>query len=271
MTNIDQEKKCIVCTSSNTKTETIQSKLNKKQFKFIICNSCNLVRNPKNTHVYEKLHFTEGSIPGNSKRVGDGIRAGREYRMAETALQILNNRINEKEIISKNKEILIFGAGLSRDHELIKNNLLIDNIKITDTENFQNSDNYINILNKKKFDIVIASEVIEHFEDPEKDLSLLASKINKKGLIIASTNIHDGTDISRLVYPFSPGHVTYYSGKSLIILAQKLGLKVDFRLPVISQNKLGGPRKRYVLLYKSNNVHNLILDYFSKNCFALSE
>lgn len=265
------EKQCLICKSKNIETKTIQSKLNKKQFIFIFCNSCGIIRNPQNTHIYEKLHFTEGSIPGKSKRVGDGATPGREYRMAETALQILNSRPNKVSEDKPDKEILIFGAGLSKDHELIKNRLPIKAIKITDTENFQSSDNYISISKKEKFDIVIASEVIEHFEDPERDIKLLASKIHRNGIIIASTNIHDGADISKLVYPFSPGHVTYYSGKSLIILAKKLGFKVDFRLPAISQNKLGGPRKRYVIIYKSNETQNLILDYFSKNCFALSE
>lgn len=266
MIKIQETEKCIICESNKIYKKKIQSQLSEKTFDFLFCNSCDLVRNPKNQHIYTKLKFTEGSIPGNKKRVGDGVTPGREFRMVETALNILNNANRNDD-----KTALIFGAGLSKDHELIRKNIIIKNIKITDIENFQSSEHYTSIHSKEKFDIVIASEVIEHFEDPINDMKNLLSKIKPDGIVIASTNIHDGSEISRLVYPFSPGHVMYYSGRSLITLAKKLGYKVDFRLPKISQNKLGGPRKRYVIFYKNIEVEELIIEYFSKNCFALSE
>lgn len=256
-------KKCIICNSEKTSIEYIKQASSDIGFNFIFCNSCGFVNNPDNIHIYETKRFTEGSIPGNKKRVGDGCTPGREYRMAETAIKILNSKTK--------KDILIFGAGLSKDHELIKENNIGNKIKITDLENFQQADNFIKMCSDNKFDIIIASEVIEHFENPKIDFINLFNKMRKNGIIIASTNIHDGSNISRLVYPFSPGHVSYYSGKSLIKISKKYGIKVDFRLPKISQNKLGGPRKRYVIFYKTEKINNLIIDYFSKNCFALSE
>jgi len=258
-----QKKKCIICNSGNTTIEKITN-IKNIECEFAVCNDCDFIHNPKNYFEYKKDSFkTVSSDPKTSKRAGDGKRAGREYKMAETTLNILKD--------NSPKNILLFGVGMSLDHKLLKKNFPENKVYISDIDNFQQEENFVHLDKNKKFDIIIASEVIEHFTDPINEFKRIFSKLNEEGMIVASTNIKDNTPLSRLLYPFLRGHTSYYSGKSLIHLARKFGFEIDFRLPAISQNKTIGPRKRYVFFYKSPKVHDAILVYFSQRCFALSE
>jgi hypothetical protein len=170
------------------------------------------------------------------------------------------------------KSILIYGAGLSRDHAWLKKEYPDIRVCICDLANFQQSTAYVPLESKEQFDIVIACEVVEHFTDIEKDFFLLLSKVSDNGLVVLSTNISDGTAFSELAYPFVPGHTAYYSGRALMLIAKKFnqGLEVDFRVPQAALAQLG-PRKRYVLIYRDRKVASAIADYFSKNLMAPSE
>lgn len=234
-------------------------------FGFTFCRSCGFVSNPDNTHDYLDEGFNDGSRPETGTRAGDGVQPRREYRMAEVAADILGRRFP-----GRRHELLVFGAGLSRDHQLVSERLPFDRVALTDIGNFQQAADFVPLDSEEKFDAVVASEVIEHFTDLESDFRNLFSKVRDGGLVIAGTNINDGTPLHRLIYPFSPGHVAYHSGRSLLAVSRRFGMKLDFRTPAIALGK-GGPRKRYVFFYRDPAVGECIAQYFADHHLAPSE
>ncbi|WP_312957655.1 methyltransferase domain-containing protein [Stutzerimonas nitrititolerans] len=274
MTEVDVQKwpvpgTCRSCGSDALDTETIACsvpKLRGKSFRFETCRSCGFVSNPDNQHDYAEVGFSEGSRPEIGTRAGDGVQPRREYKMAEMAADILAYR--SPELRSK---LLVFGAGLSRDHQLISTQLPFARVALSDVDNFQSTQDFVPLgLREQEFDVVIASEVLEHFTNLETDFTNLFSKVNDSGLVVASTNIHDGSPLHRLVYPFSPGHVSYHSGRSLYAVAKRFGMKLDFRVPAIAMGS-GGPRKRYVFFYRDPVLGECISQYFADHCLAPSE
>lgn len=239
-----------------------------KSVDFINCQSCDFNFAPNNFHDFSKTkNFTEGAnTPDQSSRVGSAENPGREYHMAKMAIDILNK--NNK----PTKSILIYGTGLSLDHIHLSNELPEINVSITDLENFQNSDKYIAITTHDKFDIVIACEVIEHFTELRSSFNNLLSKLNDDGILICSTNISDGTSLSKTSYPFIHGHTAYYSGNSLVKILKSINaaICVDFRTPTGSLTTLG-KNKRYVLIYRKPSISQAISLYFSSHFMAPCE
>lgn len=260
---------CRSCGSNALDVETIACsvpRLKGRSFCFITCRSCGFVSNPDNLHDYAEAGFTEGSRPEVGTRAGDGVQPRREFRMAEMAADILANRL-----AGSPPELLVFGAGLSRDHQLISSQLPFARIALADISNFQSVQDFVELdAVDQKFDVVIASEVLEHFTDLETDFNNLFSKVKDSGLVIAGTNIHDGSPLHRLVYPFSPGHVSYHSGRSLLAVARRFGMTLDFRVPAVAMGG-AGPRKRYVFFYRDPALSECISQYFADHCLAPSE
>ena len=58
----------------------------------------------------------------------------------------------------------------------------------------------INELSTDPFDVVVASEVLEHFPDPWKNLQNLFSYVKDDGIIVASTNIRDHGSLNTVNY-----------------------------------------------------------------------
>ena len=152
------------------------------------------------------------------------------------------------------------------------NNIIgIKDTFITDLKNFTNSNKFISINSKRKFKIIVASEVIEHFLNPLKGFKSLFKFLDQEGLLICSSNINDNfEDISHHIYPFFKGHTSYYSAKSLEIIAKHYKLCYDFRIPKCARQE-AGPRKRYIFFYKNPKIHNQIATYFGRHLYAHSE
>lgn len=255
---------CPICFSTALSTHYIAAEVERRKglaFNFTFCKSCGFVNNPQNTYDNWESGFLKENTPNYGTRAGDGITPRREYRMSEMALKI-RNAIEEKSAPA----LLIYGAGISKDHDLIRSNLRVQEVIVTDIENFQKTSHFINLDSDRKFDIVIASEVVEHFTDIYKNFENLLSKTNDDGIIILGTNIHDGCKIAKIEYPYSPGHTSYYTGDALLHIARHFGLKIDFRTPAV-----GGPRKRYVLLFKDPAYHERIAHYFASHHIAPAE
>jgi SAM-dependent methyltransferase len=235
---------------------------------FHSCVVCNSVFAPENTHKYISVEDFEdiGEIVVSDGRTGDGEEWGREAYLAKYGLQIFRSTFND----AGKKDVLFFGAGISGDHKIISKFPDV-NVRITDLDNFQNEPNFIPLDDKSKFDLVIISEVIEHFENPEADLENVYSKIKDDGLIICTTNINDTyVSLERLDYPFIPGHTCYYSGLGLISSALKSGLHVDFRNLEGSQGKLG-PRKKVIFRFKNMSFYTSLSEFFSRHWLFPSE
>ena len=76
-----------------------------------------------------------------------------------------------------------------------------------------------NLPAQRRFDVVVASEVIEHFLDPVADLRALFDFVEPEGLLVCGTNLYDGGRLSRQSYAFVPGHTSYWSAPSLLMTA----------------------------------------------------
>jgi SAM-dependent methyltransferase len=219
---------------------------------FFICTWCGYSFAPKNFRDYS-LKKTGTSKPGSSPRIGNGTTPGREYFMALDAIDILNKR---------NVSVGIFGAGLNRDHELIRSLPRVSECSLIDLKNFQDSEHFLPVNTSKKFDVIVACEVAEHFMNPRKEFYSCFRLLKKSGLLVVSTNIKVRGDFSRHIYPFLHGHTSYYTGRSLIMLASICGLHIDFRVPQITLGT--GSTKRYIYFTPSRRVQANIFDYFSR-------
>jgi pseudouridine kinase len=87
-------------------------------------------------------------------------------------------------------------------------------------------------------DIVTCLEVAEHFIDPEKDFASLASCVSPGGFLALGTHLLDDLPrqesspdaetyaaFSSWWYRQDPTHVSFYTKKSLVLIAHKLGLE----------------------------------------------
>lgn len=257
-----EESLCNICFSRNIIKETYTyTKENRSLFKikkdkllFTVCLDCEYCFCPENyTDNNKNLPKPISSMGLKVPRIGDGVSPGREYFMAVHAVGLLG-----KEGI----KVLIFSPGASKDHILIRRNNFVAQCSITDIGNFQDSEDFIPIDTKEKFDIVVVCEVVEHFMKPRQEFSRLFSYLNKDGLLIISTNIRQDTDLGSTTYPFLTGHTSYYSGTSLIHIAEMNHLYVDFRTP--TGEWLLSTSKRYIYFTKSKTTYFSIANYYSR-------
>ncbi len=251
--------RCRVCHSSALRTQSAthtKAEGKTRTLEFTICESCDFCYAAKN----KKAYHTETDF-GQSARVGDGSRPGREFEMARCGLEILG---------LPEARVLVYGAGVSRDHELIGKLPGVSVCKATDTDNFQETGAFIPLDAKESFDLVILCEVAEHFVHPRKAFASVLGFVADTGLLVVSTNISDGSDLSKHDYPFARGHVSYYSGQAMVELGRHFGHHCDFRLPACALS-LPGPRKRYIFFFRDAAVGARISLHFARVPFAYSE
>lgn len=228
----------------------------------IQCSDCGFISFPTNTGNYlEQLIDDPSEQKLKFLRNGNQLRPGREYHMAKMGIEIVQ---------TSECEITFFGAGLNTDHIYIKENYPKSKTKLVDLENLQNSENFETIENATSSRVVIASEVIEHFNDPIENFESLIKLVEEDGILICSTNIYDGTDIQHHQYPFTRGHCSYWTPMAILNAASRFGFIADFRTPEIAY-KRAGPRKRYILIYKSINTLLGVSYYFGTHMHAPSE
>src|SRR6478735_8311059 len=254
--------RCLVCNAPNPRIRTITSTRGLvRTFAFRQCRRCGHVGNPDNIHDYRKYANSE-SLPLRP-RVGTPERTGREFHMATMAADILER---------KRLEVLIFGAGRSYDNHHIEALDSVRSVALADIMNVRDDAEFVEIGKPppRKFSVVIASEVVEHFLEPRKDWAHLLSFVKRDGLVVCSTNVYDGGPIAKQPYIFTSGHVSYYSPEALEILARANGFHLDIRVPWVATG-YGGPRKRYLLLSRSREVMDAIPRYFGSRLYAPSE
>ncbi len=183
--------------------------------------------------------------------------------MAEMAIDILGRT---------DLDVLVYSAGRSLDNHHIaalpsvRSVAISDVIRLRDDAEFYDSSEPAT----RRFPVVIASEVIEHFLEPREDFERLFGFVEPDGLLVCSTNVYDGGDLRRQSYIFTPGHTSYYTPASLAVLAAANGWLVDLRVPLVATG-YGGPRKRYVLFTASPAVLEAIHAYFQDREYAPSD
>ena len=195
-----------------------------------------------------------------SGRVGDESQPGREFHMAKMAVDMLRR---------PSLRVLVYGAGGSLDNLHIGRLDEVERAAVGDIMRLREDADFVDLNQpaRERFDVVVASEVIEHFRDPRADFDRLFGYVERNGLIVASTNIHAGNPLARDGYIFYPDHTSYYSPRSLRLIANDAGFHIDFRAPLI------GPRmrKRYVFLSRSREVMEDVACYFGAEVYAPSE
>lgn len=200
-------------------------------------------------------------LPKPTSRMGTEDRTGREFEMARMALDILGRE--------KPQDVLVYGVGRSLDNLHIQRLPGVGQVAISDIMKVRDDAPFVdpNEPGAKRFPIVIASEVIEHFRDPWPDFATMARVVGPRGLLVCGTNIHGGRPrLERHRYLFYPDHTSYYSVESLRRIAGRLGFHIDYRLP-----EGLGDRKRYVFLSRSPAVLAQVATYFGRVGLAPSE
>ena len=252
---------CPACGSRRRYTERATFVRNpKKSFVVEVCKSCGYVANPGNFNDYKSYDSVE-RFPV-SARVGTDARPGREFFMASMGCEILNR---------SGIRVLVVGPGASLDFRRITALPGVSAVAIGDIVRLREDIDYIDLTqdSQRRFDLVLASEVIEHFVEPATEFARLFRSLKSDGLLMCSTNVYDGGNLSHHKYLFIKGHTSYYSPQALRSLAQRNNVLVDFRLPAVSARL--GPRKRYVLFSSSAARMQDVAEYFGRHPYAPSE
>lgn len=80
---------------------------------------------------------------------------------------------------------------------------------------------------QKKYDYIVATEVVEHFYQPHQDFELLRNLLNSQGRLYIRTALTDFVkDFERWHYHRDPTHVVFYSKESFKWIARKWGWQI---------------------------------------------
>lgn len=258
---VSADRTCLVCGAAVRVVDLTQAGELQRTGHFEICSKCGHVSNPANLHDFrEYKSIGEMAL---KPRVGTEARAGREFFMAQMAIEILGR---------DNLDVLVYSAGRSLDNQHIARLPSVHSVAISDLVRLRDDAEFYDSTQPatRQFPVVLASEVIEHFMQPREDFERLFGFVEKDGLLVCSTNVYDGGNLRRQSYPFIPGHTSYYTAASLAELARANGWSADLRAP-LSSTGYAGPRKKYVLFAASPTVRESIKEYFRTHEYAPSE
>lgn len=253
---------CLVCGTGRPRRRTIRFVKDPTWVCVVrICRGCGHVGNPDNTRDYRNLTGLE-KFPMRA-RVGTETRRGREFHMAKMAAQILKR---------DDLDVLVYGAGRSLDNRHIAGLPRVRDVAIGDVMHLRHDAEFVDITEPptRRFPVVIACEVIEHFPNPAEEFPRLLDFVEENGLLVCSTNIYEGGDLERQRYVFIKGHTAYYTPEALVHIARANGFHVDFRVPLVATG-YGSRRKRYVLFTRDASLLPEIACYFGRHMYAPSE
>jgi SAM-dependent methyltransferase len=224
-----------------------------------VCRGCGYVAIDELTQDRYRGTTSIDEIPGGGRRAGSEERPGREFQMAKMALEMLDR---------KAPDVLVYGAGRSLDNHHIQRLPNVGEVAIADIMKVRDDAPFVdaNDPGSRRFPIVVASEVVEHFRNPPEDFTKLFRVVGEKGLLVCGTNIRDGRPLAREPYVYYPDHTSFYTPDALLRIAGEHGFFVDFR----SVHGFGG-NKRYVLFTRSAEVLARVTAYFGTHLDAPSE
>ncbi|MBU0686785.1 MAG: class I SAM-dependent methyltransferase [Candidatus Margulisbacteria bacterium] len=84
------------------------------------------------------------------------------------------------------------------------------------------------VYQNKKYDLITATEVMEHLKDPLKTLKLLKEHLNTNGILAIMTLFHpqDEEKFKDWWYRRDLTHISFYTPKTFEFIAKQLGMKV---------------------------------------------
>jgi SAM-dependent methyltransferase len=257
------QRQCLVCGSGKLAGQRIEQRRAGGTLNLVICERCRYVSSPDSSHDYASAATTSGLSGGLAPRCATLDKPGRETGMAKLGLEVLQR---------PNASVLVYGAGQSLDVHHIAKLPRSGRVAIGDLVELRDDAEFIDIntLSSDPFDVVVASEVLEHFPDPWQNFKNLFSYVKDDGIIIAGTNIRDQTPLDKVAYLSHRGHVSYFSPQSLRIIARAEGMHLDFRFPLIATTFVR-PCKRYVIFSRSATVMEGVADWFGSHVYAPSE
>ena len=126
-----------------------------------------------------------------------------------------------------------------------------------------------------KYDVVVACEVIEHLNYPQKAFSTILNCMKLNGILCGTTNFHPGGDIEdgqKVGYMSFRNHVAYWSEKSMTKLLGNFGMNlITFEMvcpgsvkPDLKYNDLF-PNKRVFFASADEDVISFLIELKSKN------
>lgn len=254
--------RCKVCGSTDLKRRLVtyvrDPNLTARTRRCLACGYVSIVRSPQSIWKERDLSTAKAGVA--SARIGTRDRAGREFHMAKMAVDMLGR---------DDVSVLVYGAGNNLDNLHIEKLPEVRRVAIGDIMKVRDDADFVDLNESagQQFDIVIASEVVEHFRRPRTDFERLFSFSKPDGLVVAGTTIHAGNKLARERYIFYPDHTSYYSPQSLRLVANGLGFHLDFRAPM----NAGGMRKRYVFFSRSRSVLDDVACYFGTEVYPPSE
>jgi hypothetical protein len=255
--------RCPICATPAPRRKVVRNRQSGRELTVRICQTCGHVKVLRNKHDYTQTESIADLGQGLAPRFGTENTPGREFGMAKLAAEVLGrNRL----------DVLVFGAGRSLDNRHIEQLPNVRRVAIGDLMRVRDEPDFVDTGQpaKETFDIVVACEVIEHFTRPQKDFAHLFDYVHRAGILVCSTNIYDGGDLTKQSYIFGRGHVAYYSPEALRRIAKANKMHVDFRLPAAATGS-AGRRKRYVIFSHSRDVMDAVSDYFGRTPYAPSE
>ena len=181
-------------------------------------------------------------------------------------IYIFREEIERKVKIDKKISVLDFGCGNANDCGKF---LFNDKYKYTGFDVHKPSIDYAKkvfnyknvffstVLNKKKYDIIIISEVLEHLDAPDRTLKFLISLLNQNGIILGSIpNGYGLTEIEKFIihkfgiykfvrflynlfkkkniksksipFNYESGHIQYFTLKRFKRIVNESKLKIEF-------------------------------------------
>lgn len=201
---------CPLCHSVETKLIYIGNKRDNNRF-YYHCNNCDLIFVEKWQQLYSKEELDRYKEHDN-----DVYDLG--YR------SFLNKIVEEVvPLINKEKLGLDFGAGPGPALALMMKERGF-NMDIYDP--YFHRDN--NLLSKK-YDFVIATEVVEHFSNPFIEFTKLNKLINNNGYLAIMTKLYKNSDdFKNWYYKNDFTHISFYSKKTMKWIADKFQYRVEF-------------------------------------------
>jgi len=196
--------KCKIC---NTQIENFKDTQLKKIF--FHCSNCELIFLDKTYHVTNVNEKNQYDQHNNSLENKGYVKMFNDF--LDFTLENLNI-----------KTALDFGSGPTPVLvELLKKRGLY-------TEYFDKYYQPKKIYENKTYDLITSTEVFEHLENPIEILSTLAKHLNPNGIISLMTLFHTNKqeDFLKWWYRRDPTHITFFTPKSIELMANKCGLKI---------------------------------------------
>jgi hypothetical protein len=255
--------RCGVCGGAKTSFEAVRFAANPRLVRrFARCRRCGFLQIEELTQDRYQGKASLDDLPEvGHGRIGTSDEPGREFKMTRLALDILDR---------DQVDVLLYGIGRSLDNHhvaalpRVRDVAIGDIVKLRDDAEFHDATQRAT----RRFPVVVASEVVEHFREPQRDFARLFEFVSRDGLLICATNIYRGGDLAEDRYPFWPDHTSYYTGRALLEIARTNGYLVDFRTPRVTGEN---GRKRYVFFTRSPQVLQAVALHFASVTLGPSE